>query len=270
MKEYLAGLVRGQPGLGQGRNVAREYLQARLLGVLGWSGAMIPLAFQGGTALRFLFSIPRFSEDLDFALERPEAPYDLRGWLKTVERAFTAEGYATGVKINDRRVVHSAFIRFYGLPFELGLSGQPGEAFSVKIEVDTRPPAGAGLETTLVRRYETLQLQHHDRPSLLAGKLHALLQRPYVKGRDLFDLVWYLSDPSWPPPNRVLLRNALAQSGWADPEQAAENWREVLLERIKALPWARVQADAKPFLERPEDGQLLTRENVARLLEKRK
>jgi hypothetical protein len=59
----------------------------------------------------------------------------------------------------------------------------------VKIEVDTPPPAGAGLETTLIRRHVTLRLQHHDRASLLAGKLPALFQRRYVKGRDLYDLL---------------------------------------------------------------------------------
>lgn len=266
MKEFLFSLVRSLPYPARGRNVAREYLQARILGSLQRSGAMIPLAFQGGTALRFLFSIPRFSEDLDFALERPEAGYDLRGWLKDVERTFAAEGYQVGIKVGDRRAVHSAFIRFYGLPYELELSRQPGEAFSVKIEVDTLPPAGAGLATTLVRRYETLQLQHHDRASLLAGKLHAVLQRPYAKGRDIYDLVWYLSDPEWPPPNLVLLRNALAQTGWTEPDAAAVNWREALLERLRGLDWERVQADARPFLERPEDRRLLTRENLERVV----
>lgn len=87
----------------------------------------------------------------------------------------------------------------------------------MKFEVDTRPPAGAGLAITLIRRHVTLRLQHHDRASLLAGKLHAVLQRPYAKGRDLYALLWYLSDPGWPAPNLVLLNNALQQSGWPGP-----------------------------------------------------
>jgi hypothetical protein len=269
MKEYLIQLARSQPGPAQSRNVAREYLQARILSSLQRSGAMIPLAFQGGTALRFLYSIPRFSEDLDFALERLGTFYDLRSWLKNAERTFTAEGYRVGIQISDRRAVHSAFIRFYGLPYTLGLSTQPGEAFSVKIEVDTQPPAGAVLAITLVRRHEMLQLQHHDRASLLAGKLHAVLQRPYAKGRDIYDLVWYLSDPGWPPPNVVMLRNALAQSGSMDPDAAAENWREVLLERLKGMRWERVQSDVRPFLERPEESRLLTRENLVRVIQRR-
>ena len=67
----------------------------------------------------------------------------------------------------------------------------------------------------MVRRHVLLQLHHHDRASLLAGKLHAVLQRPYVKGRDFFDLLWYLSDPGWPSPNLTLLNRALAQTGGA-------------------------------------------------------
>ena len=71
MKAYLADLIKQTTSPLEGRNVAREYLQARILGSLQNSGAMIPLAFHGGTALRFLFSHGRYSEDLDFALEMP-------------------------------------------------------------------------------------------------------------------------------------------------------------------------------------------------------
>ena len=73
------------------------------------------------------------------------------------------------------------------------------------------------MTTTIVRRYQTLHLQHHDRATLLAGKLHAILQRPYPKGRDVNDLLWYLSDPAWPEPNLVMLNNALQQTGWDAP-----------------------------------------------------
>jgi hypothetical protein len=88
---------------------------------------------------------------------------------------------------------------------------------AVKIEVDTHPPQGAGLETSLVRLHVLLNLNHHDKASLLAGKLHDLLQRPYLKGRDLYDLIWYLSARDWPAPNLTLLNNALTQTGWAGP-----------------------------------------------------
>lgn len=266
MKAYLIDLIRESPDTIRSRNLAREYLQARILEALQRSGAMIPLAFQGGTALRFLYNIARFSEDLDFALERPGAGYDFRAYLKAVQSTFSAEGYNVQVKISDQKIVHSAFVRFYGLPYELKLSPQPTEALSVKIEVDTNPPKGAGLEVDLVRRYIPLRLQHHDRASLLAGKLHAILHRDYAKGRDLYDLMWYLSDPSWPEPNLALLGNALAQTHWQGPQPTPENWRGLIFERLENLNWPAALADVRPFLERPEEIDLLTIENMRRLL----
>lgn len=266
MKEFLRDLIRNHPNPIGKRNLVREYLQARILEWFQRSGAMIPLAFQGGTALRFLFSIARFSEDLDFALERPTADYDFRSYLKAIQSGFIAEGYNIQIKVSDQKTVHSAFVRFNGLLYELNLSSQPNEALSVKIEVDTCPPKGAELETDLVRRYILLRLQHHDRASLLAGKLHAILQRDYAKGRDLYDLMWYLSDPNWPEPNLVLLRNALAQTNWAGSLPDSENWRGIIYKRLLAIDWKAALVDVRPFLERPGEIDLLTIENLGHLL----
>ena len=266
MKDYLSDLARASATPTQGLNVTREYLQARILGCLQRAGAMMPLAFHGGTALRMLYASARYSEDLDFALEGDRSAYDFRAYLKTVQTQLAAEGYALDLKVNDQKVVHSAFVRFPGLPYELGLSPHRDQTLSVKIEVDTNPPAGAGLATTVVRRYLTLQIQHHDPASLLAGKLHAILQRPYLKGRDVYDLLWYLSDPNWPPPNLTLLNNALDQTGWSGPPLTQDNWREMVKERWDYPEWDQVVADVRPFLEPSADLDLLTRENVLRVL----
>ena len=228
---------------------------------------MIPLAFHGGTALRFLYSSQRYSEDLDFALERVKDQYDFRAYLKAIRSVLTAEGYAVELKVSDQKVVHSAFVRFSGLLNELGLSPFRDEVLAVKIEVDTNPPAGAGLATTVIRRHVPLQLQHHDRASLLAGKLHAILQRPYTKGRDIYDLLWYLSDPGWPDPNLALLNNTLRQTGWPGPELTEDTWRNAVKARLQALAWDQVAADVRPFLEPGADVELLTLENVLRVIE---
>ncbi len=265
MKEYLAAQVRASDPL-TGRHVVREVLQAKVLSSLQRAGAMIPLAFHGGTSLRFLFSINRFSEDLDFALERLDRGYDFRAYLRATRKDFEREGYTIEIKANDRKVVHSAFVRFRGLLFELGLSPHRTETLAIKIEVDTRPPAGAVLKTTVVRRHATLQLQHHDRASLLAGKAHAVLQRTYTKGRDLYDLLWYLSDPDWPAPNLVMLNNALAQSAWEGPELGIDNWNKVLRQRVECLDWKKVIDDVRPFLESSLELEILTRENVSNAL----
>jgi hypothetical protein len=267
MKEDVRRLVQESRGPLEARNHVREYLQARILGSLQRAGAMIPLAFQGGTALRFLYGIRRFSEDLDFSLERPGPHYDFKGFLSAIQADLAREAYELGIRVNDRRVVHSAFVSFPGLLFEMSLSPHRNEALSVKIEVDTNPPQGALLETSLVRRHLTLRLQHHDRSSLLAGKLHALLQRPYPKGRDVYDLIWYLSDRSWPAPNLVFLNNALCQTSWAGPEVTEANWRELVRERIVTFDWEKIRADVQPFLESPSELELVSRESMDRVLE---
>jgi hypothetical protein len=180
------------------------------------------------------------------------------------------EGYGVDLaRVSDQKAVHSAFVRFPGLLHELGLSGQREEALSVRVEVDARPPAGAALETTVVRRHVLLRIQHHDRASLLAGKLHAILQRPYPKGRDFYDLIWYLSDPAWPPPNLVLLNNALAQTGWTKAPVSEASWVATVRARIRSVRWEAVAADVRPFLESAEDRALLTRETIMRLLDQR-
>ena len=266
MKEHLAALLRSASPI-EARNLAREYLQALILQSLQRAGAMNTLAFHGGTALRFLYSLPRFSEDLDFALERKPASYDFRSHLQAIRKDLEMQGYAVTLKVNDQKTVHGAFVRFSGLLHELKLSPLRDEVLAVKIEVDTNPPEGAALTTSLVRRHVMLNLQHHDRASLLAGKLHAVLQRPHLKGRDMYDLLWYLSDREWPAPNLGLLNNALKQTNWTGSNVTAENWRAIVRAQIESSSWDQVLDDVRPFLAAPQESQLLTKENLLRLLE---
>lgn len=268
--ERLLSLVHSDVTPGHGRNVAREYLQALLLASLQRAGAMACLAFHGGTALRFLYHTPRYSEDLDFALEGDPSQYDLVAWCRAIERDLAPEGYDVSVRLRDRHVVHSAWVRLPGIYYALGLSSHRDETLAIKIEVDTQPPAGAALESTITRRHVLLHLTHHDRSSLLAGKLHAVLQRPYLKGRDLYDLVWYLSDPTWPPPNLTMLNNALAQTRWEGAPLTADTWRAAvrrrLAESLDAAAWARAREDVRPFLEQAGEVELVKKATLSRLL----
>ncbi len=115
MKEYIAGLVRGASTPLEARNIVREYLQARILGAMQRAGAMIPLSFHGGTALRFLYATGRYSEDLDFALEKNRDDYDFHKYLESIRSELTAEGYNVGFKVSDKKIVHGAFVNLRGL-----------------------------------------------------------------------------------------------------------------------------------------------------------
>jgi hypothetical protein len=109
------------------------------------------------------------------------------------------------------------------------------------------------------------------RASLLAGKLHALLVRPHLKGRDVYDLVWYLADPKWPPPNLEMLRNALDQTAWEGPRVTASNWTDIVARRLddRAGDWNEVIRDVRPFLPESFDPETLALTNVRELLERR-
>lgn len=248
MIPYLKAQIAGEISPEAQRAFVREYLQGRILQSLQAAGAMIPLAFHGGTALRFLYQLPRFSEDLDFALERHPEQYDFRKYLAAIQRDMTAETYAVEIRLNERTPVHSAFIRFRGLFHQLGISPHENEVLSIRLEIDTNPPAYAGLATTLVQHPITLHLHHHDQASLLAGKLHAILQREYVKGRDWYDLYWYLSQAQWAAPNLEMLNSALVQSDWEKGAVKANNWQVPVLERLAQLNWGQVVDDVQRFL----------------------
>jgi hypothetical protein len=125
------------------------------------------------------------------------------------------------------------------------------------------------METSLVRKYVFLNLHHYDRASLFAGKIHALLSRKFTKGRDVYDLLWYLSDPGWPPPNFAFLKNALIQTGWEGEMPDERNWRSLLAERVSDLDWKQVSADVGPFLEEKGEIGFLTREIILSLLDVR-
>lgn len=266
MKDYLRHLVDEATDPLAARNRVREYLQARMLEGLQDRGLFLSWTFHGGTALRFLYHLPRFSEDLDFSLAAERPAGTLRQAVQHLEARFKAETYSIRVTLSEKRPVHSAFVHFDGLPAVLGISAHPRESLSVKLELDTRPPEGALSEVSVVRRHVLLRVQHHDRATLLAGKLHALLTRPYLKGRDVYDLVWYLSDPLWPSPNLGYLNRALAQTRWSGGDLVENTWRGRVRDRLSGQEWKRVVQDVRPFLERPEDARLLTLENLGKLL----
>ena len=260
MKDRALQLA-GEAPSGQQRNVLREYVQAHVLYSLQSARAFERIAFVGGTTLRFLYGLHRFSEDLDFSLEHAEG-YSFSRLLDTVQSDLANAGFDVTMHPHEGVPIHSAFIRLPGLLYEAGLSPHRAEKLSVKIEIDTRPPVGATTKTTLINRHFLLALTHYDIPSLMAGKLHALLARPYTKGRDIYDLLWYLSRPDGAEPNIRMLQNALTQTGYNGPHVTAENWREVIADKIAELDFSKIAEDVGPFLERPEDRALLTREIV--------
>jgi len=265
VKDQALALVGKAQDRGQALNLLREYLQALVLRSFYESEAFRSLAFVGGTALRFLHGLPRFSEDLDFSLVSPEG-YAGQAWMAKVKRDLALAGFTPEVTWDERKTVHTGWVRLCGLLREAGLSPLADEKLAIKVEVDTRFPEGGHCERQIVTRHISFFLQYYDPPSLMAGKLHALMARRSSKGRDWYDLVWYLSQRPAIAPNLHLLEKALGQTQGPHPVDARQ-WREGVRRRLLSINMKALLEDVSPFLERPQDAKMMTRENLLALLE---
>lgn len=265
MRDYVLELAAKQSGMNAKLNVMREYLQAYVLRIMHDEGVFSSTAFVGGTALRFLHGLPRFSEDLDFSAEKGKS-LAFAALMKKIKEELSLAGYSAAVTFNDEKTVHSAFVRFGGLMKDAGISALAEQKLSIKIEIDTNPPKGAVTETTVVNKYFPLSFLTYEKASLFAGKMHAVFSREYTKGRDYFDLGWYLSRWSGISPNITLLVNALKQTGWKKDYPTENTWRHIIRAAVNKADWAGVRKDVENFLERPEDLSVFTKENVLKLL----
>ena len=265
MKDEALALAAAVPDPAGKLNLLREYLQALALRSLHESEAFLNLAFVGGTALRFIAALPRFSEDLDFSLHQPGG-YRPEKWMKKIKTDLMLAGFEVAVNWNDRTTVHKAWIKMAGILKEVGLAAMPQQNLSIKLEIDTRPPAGAVVQRSLVTRHRLLALQHYDLASLMAGKIHALMTRGYPKGRDWYDLAWYRGHRPPLKPNLTQLQNALNQTLGSE-APASSDWKKQLLERLEKLDCQKLRNDVAPFLEHPEEAELLNRQNLQSILD---
>ncbi len=237
----------------------KEITQELALHSLYNAGFFKKVAFQGGTCLRILYGLNRFSEDLDFVLLEPDKKFNLSHYLASINEELKAFGY--DVKIEGRastdNAVQNAFLKDDSLGRIIKAhypqtSGNP-RMLKINLEVDINPPAGAKIETKFHDFPVHFSVTTHDLSSLFAGKSHALLVRPYVKGRDWFDFLWYVSRKA--QLNFAFLSNALDQLGpWKGKKiKANMSWyKREMTNRIKAIDWNKERADVSRFL-RPAD-----------------
>lgn len=265
MKDFAVELARRKSGFNEKLNALREYLQAYILKMLHEQGFFQAAAFLGGTALRFLYQLPRFSEDLDFSLEK-KTTTSFETVIKKIKQELGLAGYRVSVSYHIRKTVQEAMVKFEGLMHEAGLSPLAAQKFSVKIKIDTNPPAGAALKTEIVNKFFPIAFLSHDLPSLFAGKLIALLARRYTKGRDFFDLGWCLSRWRDLNPNTALLANGLRQVQWSGELPTESSWKRVISQAVGRADWKKVEEDIEPFLENPGDLKVFTKENILGLL----
>ena len=243
-------------------NALREILQELVL--LGlWRGKFFErAAFYGGTALRILYGLDRFSEDMDFSLLKRDESFTLERYLPYVEKELSSWGFSATVKAKKKTAesaVESAFLKantreqllVIEADEELAAGIHPGQILRVKLEVDTDPPPDFSTETKFCLQPIPFSVLAYTQPSLFAGKMHALLCRGWgkrVKGRDWYDFVWYVGRETELDLQHLEIR--MRQSGHyeSDGSLTEERFRRIVEERISNLDVDKAKADIVRFL----------------------
>ena len=220
-------------------------------------------AFYGGTALRILYGLDRFSEDLDFSLLTPSPDFNLARYTASLEEELQAFGFNVRVEMVDKAeesAVQSAFLKANTrnelLVIEAGeeLTGQvaAGQVLKVKIEVDTDPPPGFSTQTRYLLQPIPFAVRSYSLPDLFAGKMHAIIFRKWknrVKGRDWYDLVWYSANH--PHLNLAHLEQRMRQTGHWSGEKSLSPvvFTDLLFEAIDRLDVNQARKDVAPFVK---------------------
>jgi predicted nucleotidyltransferase component of viral defense system len=236
----------------------KEILQEVALYSLWRADFFEAAAFQGGTSLRILHKLPRFSEALDFILKAPDASFSWGAYLPKLIEGLKEFGLQSEVLDKDRmeRNVRQAVLKDNSISYQLNLRFYQGHAtptLKIKLEIDVNPPAGSGFEYSYLDFPLDFEVCHQDLPSNFALKIHALLCRPYLKGRDWYDFNWYIKQRV--KPNLPHLQSALFQFGpWKDrPLTVTTEWVvNALGEKIASIDWNAAAQDVERFLNTAE------------------
>ena len=240
----------------------KEILQDIALYGLWRAGFFDIAAFQGGTCLRIVHGMGRFSEDIDFILKQPDPDFSWPVYLQGMVQCFEEFGLKSEILDKSRmdQRIKKAQIKDNSICHQLNLSffrENPAKKQTIKLEIDVDPPENSGFAYRYLDFPLDFEVCHQDLNSNFSLKIHALLCRPYVKGRDWYDFNWYVKQRV--KPNLAHLQAALLQWGpWAGQEiQIDLKWlKQKLTEKIGRIDWQDAAMDVERFLRLQEQHSL--------------
>lgn len=248
------------------KNAIKEIIQEIVLAGLSKTDFFKNSAFYGGTALRIYHNLNRFSEDLDFTLLTPNKEFTLESFLPMINKIVESLGLTFKIQTKKKTIdspVKSAFLKgntkeqflvFYPDSFQSAFI-HSNEVIKIKFEIDVDPPLYATTET----RYRLLpfpyEVKIYDKPSLFAGKLHAVIARKWrtrVKGRDYYDFIYYMSSNT--PVNIKHLEARLKQTNTINKDivLTKDLLIELLHNRFEEINFEDAKSDVLPFISDPE------------------
>ena len=285
MKDYIDAYLSKYPNLNNEtdwENAAKEIIQEVCLRALSHAGFFKYASFYGGTCLRIFHNLPRYSEDLDFSLDKADPDFDFSEYFEEINKHFDILGFSVDVSKKDKPrhgSTESAFIKAdtsinlltIQCPETITRNIQAGKKLKVKFEVDINPPSLATykIETLLIPYPYTVRT--YDLPSLYAGKLHALICRGWkdrVKGRDFYDFIWYIGRGHCV--NLEHLKCRMVQSGHYDSnlEFDLPALESILTKRFKEVDFRQAKQDVLPFISNPTELDIWSNEFFQSLIPK--
>lgn len=265
----------------------REILQEIILLGLYDAGFFKYSAFYGGTALRILHNLPRFSEDLDFSLLEPNKDFNLQPFQEAIIDTLKSFGFDVTIEIKEKNkdsAIASAFVKGNTIEHLLNINApkditnkiQKDQAVKIKLEVDTNPPLYFQTQNIIRLIPRAFSINAFTLPSLYAGKMHAILCRAWStrpKGRDWYDLVWYIANDVELDTKHLQSRltqscRYLESNGVKIPQELTrESIINLLLQRIETLDVSQAKNDVQPFLKNIKEIELWSKEFFMAIIE---
>lgn len=258
----------------------REIMQEITLAGLYRASFFEKAAFYGGTALRIFHGLDRFSEDLDFTLLDSYSDFSLTKYLKSIENEFSSLGLQVSIKEKEKSIkseIESAFLKTETIWKELilentipGLGIEQKPNIKVKIEVDTKPPLGFSTEDKLLVKPFSFYVKCLSIQDLFAGKMHALIFRKWqknVKGRDWYDLEWYIKKGYQMNLNHFILR-ALDSNDLKDKNLTKAEFLIMVHQRIEDVDLNMAKSDIIRFIRTPETLEIWSKKYFYDLVDK--
>lgn len=231
-------------------------------------------AFYGGTALRILYGLDRFSEDLDFTLLKSDKNFNLTSYNQAISDELSSFGFHVTVETKNKNIetsIESAFIKAETKKQLIIIEAASAitsrihhmNTIKIKMEVDTNPPGSCNTEVKNILLPIPFSVKTLSQPDLFAGKIHALLCRPWqkrVKGRDWYDLVWYVSSNI--PVNLNHLNDRLIQSeAWEKKNKFTQSdLLNLLLNKVNQTDFENAKIDILPFIKDKDAIQLWSKD----------
>lgn len=242
----------------------REIMQEITLAGLSRTDFFERAAFYGGTALRIFYDLDRYSEDLDFSLLKPDPNFTIEPYFKAIQDEFKSLGLTVSIhekKKTKQTAIDSAFLKAETIWQEIVLEDiiketgvRSNRTLKIKIEVDRQPPLHFQTEEKLLLQPFSFYVKCFTKSSLFAGKMHALLFRKWksrVKGRDWYDLEWYIKKGISLDVSHFFAR-AIDTKDWKEDSISKEQIIELLINKIESVSFSNIKEDVVRFIKNDE------------------